>query len=121
MTTLDMSVCGGLALALEEERMDRYFKLAQARVKPDAEALRGLAEAQSIWATYADAECKAVSRGFEGGSIQGVMTVGCRTVLTRERSHTIWANHLQYMDSTPPPVPEPLVTVAKERAQAKAN
>ena len=101
--------------------MDRYFKLAQARLEPDAEALRGLAEAQSLWATYADAECKAVARGFDGGSIQGVMTVGCRIVLTRERSHTIWANHLQYMDSTPPPVPEPLVSVAEERAQTSAN
>lgn len=122
MTTMDMNVCQGLALALEEERMDQYFKLAQARVGPDAQqALAELAQSQSAWGAYATAECAVVSRQFEGGSIQGVMGAGCRIELTRARTHTIWKNSLQYMDSTPPPVPEPLKAVAEERSAEKAG
>lgn len=121
-TTYDMSRCGSWAIALEEERLARFIELAEARLGEGEMRGRTLfRESQAAWMLYRDAECEAVGEGLAGGSIMGVAIGWCRLALTRERAHTIWTNHLQYFDSTPPPAPEPVETVLEERLGNRAD
>ncbi|MBB5659358.1 lysozyme inhibitor LprI family protein [Brevundimonas halotolerans] len=116
MTTLEMNACGALDLARAEEQMFRYLGLALERVSrsdqeatgPDpVESARYLEASQLAWAEYANQACLAVYEHWKGGTIRGIMWQGCRIELTRERTHTIWANHLTHMDNSPPVLPEP--------------
>lgn len=121
-TTYHMSRCGSWAIALEEERLARFIELAEARFGEDEMRGRTLfRESQAAWMLYRNAECEAVGEGFAGGSIMGVAIGWCRLALTRERAHTVWTNHLQYFDSTPPPAPEPVETVLEERLGSSAD
>lgn len=116
-TTLDMVLCTSLDLARENQRLEQYLALAETVfLADDAEGRTQLRQAQAAWRDYADRECESVGRQFEGGSIRPVMVGSCLVSLTHERTRTVWRHHLQYMDSTPPPAPEPVHMVSEELA-----
>ena len=73
---------------------------------------------QRSWEAYADIRCDGVFDQWKGGTIRTIMTVGCRIEATRQRTHDIWADHLTYADSTPPVLPEPVLTVFEEQEAA---
>lgn len=112
MTTYDMNRCAAADLDTTQVRLDRYVIAARARnVDPDSAAILAAFDAsQSAWKSYAESECNAVYERWKGGTIRGVMTLGCQIDLIDSRTHVIWENWLQYMDSTPPVLPEPLAT-----------
>lgn len=116
VTTLQMNVCGAFDLARAEEQMFQYLDVALRRARlsdqevtgPEpVEIARYLEASQVAWAAYADQACLAVYEDAKGGTIRTIIWLGCRLELTRERTHTIWANHLTYWDSSPPVRPEP--------------
>lgn len=115
-TTLQMNACGALDLARAEEQMFQYLDVALDRARlsdeeatgPEpVESARYLEASQVAWAAYADQACLAVYEDAKGGTIRTIIWLGCRMELTRERTHTIWAHHLTYWDSSPPILPEP--------------
>ncbi|MBX9459950.1 MAG: DUF1311 domain-containing protein [Brevundimonas sp.] len=115
--TLEINACATLDVQREQLRLDRYFAAAVARVQGEgddgAEAAAWLRASQPAWKAYADIACGAVYEHWSGGSIRGVMYLGCMKELTRERTHAIWRDFLTYADSTPPILPEPVGPAAE--------
>ena len=62
---------------------------------------------QHAWVAYAEITCRGAWDAFSGGTIRTVIYLGCKSDLTRERTHRIWQDHLTYLDNTPPELPEP--------------
>ena len=124
-TTLELNECAFEDLAKEETRMQRYLDLAleqaadsDIRSREYGEPTRQvelLTAAQTAWAAYAELRCEARGDQVQGGTIQTIVLVGCEIDATRQRTHEIWADHLTYPDSTPPMLPEPVLTVSEEQ------
>ena len=110
-STVEMNACMAEKLDQAEKRLQTYVQAAIDRHtdvggKFDNVAL-GVQASQSAFEAYRDIECDAVLEDWKEGTIRGVMTLGCRLTLTNERTRTVWTNWLQYIDSTPPILPEP--------------
>jgi len=115
-TTPAVEQCLAERLTRAEADLARYVAAAERRLRdetgedPAAErARRGFAAAERAWAAYRDAECAAVFERWSGGTIRGSQELTCRIRLTLRHTHTVWAEWLTYMDSTPPILPEPAV------------
>jgi uncharacterized protein YecT (DUF1311 family) len=116
--TSEMNVCLAEDLAREEARMHRYLTAAEQRARAADErprafggpsAQRGyLAASQAAWTAYAGIVCEGVDDSWKDGSIHTAMYLGCMIEMTHERTRVIWRDHLTYMDSTPPVLPEPV-------------
>lgn len=116
-STPEINACLADDLAVETARMERYLAAAQDRSREADElprswggpsAQRGyLASAQAAWTAYARIVCEGVDDSFKGGTIHTAMFLGCMIDMTHARTRVIWRNHLTYMDSTPPVLPEP--------------
>ena len=78
-----------------------------------------LTSAQAAWADYAEFRCQGEWDEVKGGTIRTIVLVGCRIDATRQRTHDIWADHLTYWDTTPPLLPEPVLTVFEEQGAAR--
>jgi len=117
-TTPEINACAAQDLAAETERMETYLTAARRQASViDQSAADGdpalsqrayLDNAQTAWSAYADIVCDGVYDQWSGGTIRTVMSLGCRTRMTRERTHVIWRDFLTYADSTPPILPEPI-------------
>jgi uncharacterized protein YecT (DUF1311 family) len=110
-STPEMNACVLEKLDRAEKRLNAYLQKAMERHtsndgKFDSVAL-GIQAAQTAFEAYRDIECNSVLEDFKDGTIRGIMTLGCQLDLTNERTHTVWNNWLQYMDSTPPVLPDP--------------
>lgn len=127
--TVQMNACAAEDLSVEEARMQRYFQAAMSRaIEGDAESgefggerthqSAWLDASQRSWEAYADIRCSGVFDQWKGGTIRTVMVVGCRIEATRQRTHDIWTDHLTFADSSPPVLPEPVLTVLGERDAA---
>ena len=98
--------------------MEQYLLTAGERARASDEAPRSfggpsaqrgyLASSQAAWAAYARIVCEGVNDAFKDGSIHTAMFLGCMIEMTHERTRVIWRNHLTYVDSTPPVLPEPI-------------
>ena len=111
--TLEMNACFANKLTASEQRLAKYKAAALARFSDDGEsAVRlGIEASSSAFESYRKIECDTVLENWKDGTIRGLMTLSCQITLTDERTHTIWANWLQYMDSTPPILPDPKPTL----------
>ncbi len=126
--TLQMNACVADDLALEQARMQRYLDVAmeQAAVNDSESGELGeptrqvelLTAAQAAWIAYADLRCETQWDEVKGGTIRTIVLIGCWIDATRLRTHDIWADHLTYWDSTPPVLPEPVLTVFEEQQAA---
>ena len=97
--------------------MERYLHTARERARTMDEAPRSfggpsaqrgyLASSQAAWIAYARIVCEGVDDRFKDGSIHMAMFLGCMIEMTHDRTRVIWRNHLTYMDTTPPILPEP--------------
>lgn len=114
MTTVEMNDCAALDVEAEEVRMRTYLarSLEAVRETSDSpelgvEAAAQMAEAQTAWEAYVEAECGAVYTRWQGGTIRVLMALGCKRELTLERTRHLWGAFLSYPDGSEPLLPEP--------------
>jgi uncharacterized protein YecT (DUF1311 family) len=127
-TTLQMNACVVQDLVKEEVRMQRYLDLAlEGAAANDIDSgeygeptrqVELLTGTQAAWVAYAELRCEAQWDEVKDGTIRTIVLVGCKIDATRQRTHDIWADHLTYWDSTPPMLPEPVLTVFEEQEGA---
>jgi uncharacterized protein YecT (DUF1311 family) len=110
-TTIAINECLGQQLHRSQARLDRYLHAAVDRYAEDQPAVRlGIEASEKAFEAYREIECSAVYEDWKDGTLRGAMDLGCRIAMTDERTHVVWRNWLQYMDSTPPVLPEPKPT-----------
>lgn len=123
-TTPELNACASEDLGREQERMERYLQAASLRaLERDADSSQftepthqsaWLDASQPAWEAYASIRCGGVYDSWKSGTIRTIMSIDCMIDATRQRTHDIWRDHLTYMDSTPPVLPEPLRPVTEE-------
>lgn len=107
-TTIEINECLGQQLHRSQEQLDKYLRAAIDRYAEEQPAVRlGIEASEKAFEAYREIECSTVYEDWKDGTLRGAMDLGCRIALTDERTHTVWANWLQYMDDTPPVLPEP--------------
>ena len=126
--TLQLNACVAEDLTAEQARMQRYFDLAtEQAAASDLESgeygepnrqVELLTAAQEAWKAYVRLRCEARWDGVKEGTIRTIVLLGCWIDATRQRTHDIWADHLTYWDTTPPMLPEPILTVFEEQETA---
>ncbi|WP_052879707.1 lysozyme inhibitor LprI family protein [Vibrio coralliirubri] len=107
MNTIEINQCAAIELESAQAELDKYLAASFEHNAYDAELVASIKKAQESWQAYMTAHCDSVYTQWRDGSIQGVMALSCKTTLTKQRTHEVWANFLTYMDSTPPVLPEP--------------
>ena len=107
MNTIEINQCAAIELESAQAELDKYLAVSFEHNAYDAELVESIKKAQESWQAYMTAHCDSVYTQWRDGSIRGVMALSCKTTLTKQRTHEVWANFLTYMDSTPPVLPEP--------------
>ncbi|MBJ7550217.1 lysozyme inhibitor LprI family protein [Marinomonas ostreistagni] len=107
-TTPDINYCAGKELEGAEATMKQYFKASLKRQEEDIEVVDAIKLSQHDWLQYRESYCDAIYSQWREGTIRGVMYLSCKKQLTQQRTHTLWADFLTYMDSTEPVLPEPI-------------
>lgn len=107
LTTLEINRCAAIELDLAQSELDKYLEVSFEHNANDPELIESIEVAQKDWLDYMSSHCDSVYTKWRDGTIRGVMAISCKTQLTEQRTHEIWANFLTYMDSTPPVLPEP--------------
>ncbi|MCK8077566.1 DUF1311 domain-containing protein [Vibrio sp. 1CM2L] len=110
MNTIEINHCAAIELESAQVELDKYLAASFEHNDYDAELVASIKKAQQSWQAYMTAHCDSVYTQWRDGSIRGVMALSCKTTLTKQRTHEVWANFLTYMDSTPPILPEPKLT-----------
>lgn len=107
MNTIEINQCAAIELESAQAELDKYLAASFEHNAYDAELVASIKKAQESWQAYMSAHCSSVYTQWRDGSIRGIMALSCKTTLTKQRTHEVWANFLTYMDSTPPVLPEP--------------
>ncbi|MDH5888042.1 lysozyme inhibitor LprI family protein [Vibrio splendidus] len=107
MNTIEINQCAAIELETAQAELDKYLAASFEHNDYDAELVASIKKAQESWQAYMSAHCNSVYTQWRDGSIRGLMALSCKTTLTKQRTHEVWANFLTYMDSTPPVLPEP--------------
>lgn len=107
MTTPQINYCAGVELEKVQLEMNTYLTKSKEHNNYDPELIQSISVAQKAWSLYAKAHCESIYTKWRDGTIRGVMFLNCKTKLTKQRTHEIWANFLTFMDSTSPVLPEP--------------
>jgi len=110
LNTLEINQCAAIELQTAEQQLETYLQASFEHNAEDPILVEAIKRSQADWSTYMTAHCDAIYTQWRDGSIRGVMALSCKTELTKDRTHQIWANFLTYMDSTPPVLPEPKVS-----------
>ena len=109
-TTVAVNSCLEAKLERANARLDRYVQAAIRRYKAEPAVRRGILASQKAFESYRKAECDAVFEQWKEGTIRGSMLLGCEVGVTDARTHDVWQHWLEYVDSTPPMLPEPTRT-----------
>ncbi|NOH94374.1 DUF1311 domain-containing protein [Vibrio sp. AIC-3] len=107
MNTIEINHCAAIELESAQAELDKYLAASFEHNAYDAQLVASIKKAQESWQAYMTAHCDSAYTQWRDGSIRGVMALSCKTTLTKQRTHEVWANFLTYMDSTPPVLPEP--------------
>lgn len=110
LNTLEINQCAAIELQTAEQQLETYLQASFEHNAEDPILVEAIKRSQADWSTYMTAHCDAIYTQWRDGSIRGVMALSCKTELTKDRTHQIWANFLTYMDRTPPILPEPKVS-----------
>ncbi|GEM_PF-2033891 len=118
-STIEINECQAEYSRRADRELARYVAAARKRLTQEAQdefsgeatkaALGEFDASQTAWEAFRKAECSAVYTWFSGGTIRGAMYENCWQVVTKSRARLVWSNWLQFMDSTPPLMPEPTV------------
>ena len=106
-TTIEINQCAAAELESAQATLAEYLQTSYEHHADNPELVAAIKTAQKDWQAYLASHCDAVYTKWRDGSIRGVMSLTCKTQLTRQRSHEIWASFLTYMDDSPPVLPEP--------------
>lgn len=109
MSTIEINHCAAIELESAQVKLDKYLKASLEHNAHDPELIAAINLAQQNWQAYISSQCDSVYTQWRNGTIRGVMSISCKTKLTKQRTHELWDNFLTYMDSTPPILPEPHV------------
>jgi uncharacterized protein YecT (DUF1311 family) len=111
-TTVAVNACLANKLSQANDRLDRYLQAALHKYEADDErAVRlGIQASQKAFEAYRSIECQTVFEDWKDGTIRGSMELGCKIGMADARTHDIWRHWLEYVDSTPPILPEPKPT-----------
>ncbi|WP_150304560.1 lysozyme inhibitor LprI family protein [Pseudomonas saliphila] len=107
LTTLEINQCAAIELELAQSELAKYLEVSFEHNANDPELIESIKVAQQDWLEYMSSHCDSVYTKWREGTIRDVMAISCKTQLTEQRTHEVWANFLTYMDSTPPVLPEP--------------
>jgi len=106
-TTIDINQCAAIELKKAQQTLTRYLGAALQQHDSDKQVTKAIQSAQYDWQNYAHSHCHSVYMQWRDGTIRGVMSLSCRTKLTKVRTYEIWENFLSYMDGSTPTLPEP--------------
>jgi uncharacterized protein YecT (DUF1311 family) len=106
-STYEMNQCSASKVERADKRLNQYIAAAKTRYADEPAVVLGIDASEAAFEAYRDIECSTVLESWKEGTIRGVMTLSCKLALTNDRTETVWANWLQYMDDTPPVLPEP--------------
>lgn len=116
-STPEVNACQADYSRRADRDLARYVAVARKRLSEEARgefsgpsAKAALAEfdaSQTAWEAFRKAECSAVYTWYSEGTIRGAMYENCWQSVTRSRTTMVWSMWLQFMDSTPPLMPEP--------------
>ena len=104
---MEVNKCKRIKLEQADAEMTRYLNKSAERYSDDPEIVDAIKTGQSAWKTYANKHCNSVFTKWRGGSIRTAMTLDCQIRVTKQRTHQLWLDYLNYMDSTKPDLPEP--------------
>ncbi|QFI37187.1 DUF1311 domain-containing protein [Moritella marina ATCC 15381] len=107
VNTLEINYCAKVELDKAEAKMQLYLNKSIAQYTADTSVVESINIAQSAWQSYSKSQCDSVFTLFRDGTMRVMMTLSCRTKLTQQRTHELWAQYLTYMDSAEPVLPEP--------------
>ncbi len=106
-STPELNQCAYIELEAAQAELTQYLQASFEHNAHDPELVEAIKAAQKDWQAYLAAHCDSVYTQWREGTIRGVMAVSCKTTLTKQRTHEIWANFLTYIDSATPVLPEP--------------
>lgn len=107
LSTIEINQCALSELDLAQKELKKYLEASYEQNSHDPMLVEAIKSAQKDWQTYSKSHCGAIYTQWRDGSIRGVMAISCRIKLTKYRTHEIWENFLNHVDSTPPVLPEP--------------
>lgn len=107
VNTREINACAALELDEADAMLDYYLAAALERSSHDSELVEAITLAQIDWTQYLESHCGSVYTMWREGTIRGVITLSCKTRMTRQRAHELWENFLTYADGSPPVLPEP--------------
>jgi uncharacterized protein YecT (DUF1311 family) len=105
--TVEMNHCMAAIRERANERKARYLAAAVARNTDRPELAAMIRTSESAFEAYREAECAAVYKDYEEGTIRNIQALSCDIALIDERTRTIWQTWLTYQDTTPPELPAP--------------
>ncbi|SFC35492.1 Uncharacterized protein conserved in bacteria [Pragia fontium] len=84
ITTPDINACAQMELDKVEKQLNQTYQKVMALInKPDEESIpyaevkRNLLESQRAWVTFRKKDCDALYALYSGGTIRGVVYLGC--------------------------------------------
>ena len=89
--TLEFEYCANRDFQKADRQLNKTYSSIVAKLKADqvgsseASALPELIKAQRIWVSFRDVECSMHYTYYSGGTIRGLMLIGCKTQLTTQR------------------------------------
>ncbi|CAN5174067.1 hypothetical protein BH10PSE2_BH10PSE2_07920 [soil metagenome] len=116
-TTLDMERCASTDVATSEARVRTYLAAARTALRADVEAdapgmgdaaVAALDASQVQWSAYYAGACDVVYSRWQGGTIRGLMALGCKERLLLDRAHDLWSDYLVGLGDQEPVLPEPM-------------
>lgn len=106
-STPEINACASIELDLARREMVQYLEASLEHNAHDAELVDAIHVAQKDWEAYYTSHCDSVYTKWRGGTIRVLVTISCRTKLTKQRTHELWENFLTYVDGPPPVLSEP--------------
>lgn len=106
-STPELNQCAYIELEAAQAELTQYLQTSFEHNAHDPELVEAIKTAQSDWRTYRASHCDSIYTQWRQGTIRGSMAISCKTNLTKQRTHELWANFLTSMDSPESVLPEP--------------
>ena len=108
--TIEINACFAERLRRADATRRKYEVAATTRYFENDAVRLGIDASQAAFEAYRRIECATVYEAWKDVTIRNQMSLSCEIDLTDERTHYIWEHWLQYLDSSPPILPEPRPT-----------
>jgi uncharacterized protein YecT (DUF1311 family) len=106
-TTIEMNVCISKQLGVAECELAKYLEEIRRHYADEEKIVEALSKAQKSWLQFRKDHCDAIYEMWSEGTIRDAMHGTCLLDQTKRRTHDLWKAYLNFLDSTPPLLPEP--------------